>query len=191
MTVFLFLLHRLLAFLALNKTFRTVLIEVTCHKSTLYRLLAILAFDEAFRTSFTVLLQKISLENLLTKLARDFHLWALKSVQFYVFTQYVHLTKFASNDNVWTFLNVLLASVLRELYATLKWALNVNRLTDVIFEFFIAHYFVEVMTAFFNTFEQKFLHNHQVVAVRLNITTLLPAVRTFISIDPVQTGYAN
>ena len=84
-----------------------------------------------------------------------------------------------------------LASVPCELYATLKWALKVNRLAGVLFELFIAHYIVEVRTALFNAFEQTLLQKHQVVAVRFAITALLPAVRTFGSIDPVHTGDAN
>ena len=103
MTVFFFSLHRLLAFLAFNEALRTFLIEVLCHKSTLDKLLAILAFSEAFRTSLSVLLQKFSLENFLTKLARDFYLRALRSVQFYVLTQYVYFTKFTRNNKVGTF----------------------------------------------------------------------------------------
>ena len=85
MTVIFFALHKLLAFLAFNEALTKT--EVLCHKSTLDRLLAILTFSETLRTSITVLLQKFSLENFLTKLARDFHLRALRSVRFYVLTQ--------------------------------------------------------------------------------------------------------
>ena len=84
-----------------------------------------------------------------------------------------------------------LASVTRQLYATFEWALKVNRLAGVLFELFIAHYIVEVRTALYNAFEQTLLQKHQVVAVRLAVTALLPAVRTFSSIDPVHTGDAN
>ena len=53
-----------------------------------------------------------------------------------------------------------LTSVPRELYTTFKWALNVNRLAGVLFEFFIAHCIVEVRTALDNAFEHNFLHKH-------------------------------
>ena len=84
-----------------------------------------------------------------------------------------------------------LASVLRDLYATLQWALNVDRFADVLFESFIAHCIVEVRTALDNAFEQNFPHKHQMVAVRLAVTAFLPAVWTFSSVDPVHTSDAN
>ena len=87
MTVFIFSLYKLLAFLAFYEALRTFLIEMLCHKSTLDRFLAKLTLSEGLWTSLPVLLQKFSLENFLTKLARNIHLRTLRSMLFNILPQ--------------------------------------------------------------------------------------------------------